>query len=128
MLHDQAVCSVELSNCQAVVLSQLNLRFYPEFGFTIGPVGVHVHSRLFAREKIETKAAALKNSWAHQKKSYHLQLPEQKSEQKEAQQEEVQKALSQLHSGKIPSKVLDRWTARRMRFLRSKVNARGALL
>ncbi len=72
VLHDQAACAVQLTHRQTVVLSQLDLWVYPELGFTAGPIDVHVHSSLFAREEIETKATVPEDRRTHQQESYHF--------------------------------------------------------
>src|SRR5437870_2382614 len=71
VLHDQTACSVHLAHRQTVVLSQLDLRFHPELGFTPGPVDVHVQSSFFAREEVETKATVPEDRWTHEQRSYH---------------------------------------------------------
>jgi len=69
VLQDQAARGVKLTRRQTVVLSQLDFRFYPEFGFAVGPIDVDVYTWFFAREEIETKAPVPEDRWAHQNES-----------------------------------------------------------
>jgi hypothetical protein len=42
------------------------LRFKPKLRFTILPVNMHVHSRLFTGKEVEPKAAFSKHGWTHE--------------------------------------------------------------
>ena len=50
---------------KARVLGKLSRGFEPKLGFTILPLNMHVHSRLFPREEVEPETAFTKNGWTH---------------------------------------------------------------
>lgn len=65
MLLNKAESSVDFLLGKTCVLCKLNNRFQPEFGFTILPLNMHVHSRLFPREEVKPETPFTKNGWTH---------------------------------------------------------------
>src|SRR5262245_31648080 len=57
MLCDQSSCVVQLLLSQPIVYRELDLRFNPEFSFSVGAMHVNMNARLFSREEKESEAA-----------------------------------------------------------------------
>jgi len=49
------------------MLGELKIGFKPKLGLSILAVNMHMHSRFFSREEIETKATFAKNSRTHER-------------------------------------------------------------
>lgn len=66
VLPDQIGDDPEIGRRQAVILRQLDLRFQPEFCFSVSTVDVDMRSRFLPGEEEETKPSLSENSWAHE--------------------------------------------------------------
>lgn len=65
MLPNESDCAGHFSPAQPVVLCQLKLGLDPEFGLSSLSMHVHMNTRFFAGEKIESKPAASKYGRTH---------------------------------------------------------------
>jgi len=55
----------KLSAPQTIIIWQVNLSFKPELGFTVAPMDMNLHSRLFAGKEEEPKARLAKYFRTH---------------------------------------------------------------
>src|ERR1035437_64877 len=65
VLLNQAECFVDFALGKTDVLGKLDGGLKPKLGFTALALNVHMHSRFFAREEVETEAPFAKNCWTH---------------------------------------------------------------
>ena len=65
MLFDQSFCVIQLLLCQPIVYRELDLRFNPEFSFSVCAMHVDMNTRFFSREEKESKAARSEDCGAH---------------------------------------------------------------
>jgi len=65
MLLNETESFIDLLPRKPRVLGKLNRGFEPKLGLTILPLNMHMHYRLFPREKVEPETAFTKNCWTH---------------------------------------------------------------
>jgi len=65
MLLDKTKGFTDFPARKAGVLRQFDGRLKPEFGLTILPLDMHMHSRLFPREEVEPEPAFTENRRTH---------------------------------------------------------------
>jgi len=66
VLLEQAECFAYFTLGKTGSLGQFDGRLKPELGFTTLALNMHMHSRLFPREEVETEAAFAENRWTHE--------------------------------------------------------------
>ena len=65
MLLNEVERCIDLLPRKAGVLCEFNRGLDPKFGFAIGTLSMHMHSRLCPREEIKPETTLTKNGWTH---------------------------------------------------------------
>ncbi len=65
MLLNQTECFIDFAPREARLLGNLNGGIKPKLCFATLTLNMHMHSRFFSREEVETKATFTKNCWTH---------------------------------------------------------------
>jgi hypothetical protein len=70
---DQCLSRPELALVQTYIVRHLDPRLKPELRLPVGTMHMHVHPRLFAREKVEAKSTFAEDRRAHDADKYLTQ-------------------------------------------------------